>query len=404
MTIIKCTICGGEFELTDALSKDIEKSLLTAERAKHAKELEDAKKVAEKDKAEAIADLEEKAKTDASRKLEIKIEEAQKEAEESKKESKELREQLTKVLQQLRESNKAKDDAELEMQKKLNAEASRIEEEATKRADEKYQLKMAEKDKKLADTQKALTEAQRKAEQGSQQTQGEVLELALENSLKADFPEDEVEEIKKGQRGADIKQTVKNRRGEPCGIILWETKNGKWQPSWIAKFKQDIRSAGANIGVLVSHEIPSEIGDMKQADGTVWVCSPQIATQLAVALRTTIIQVFTANRMSANKDQMMEDLYQFLVGPEFKHRVEAMIESYTNLQEEIEKEKRAYALKWARQEKSLRSVIDNTIGMYGDLQGITNRALPTIKTLELESGEEVSPEEDSDSTSDDSQG
>jgi hypothetical protein len=396
MTMIKCTICDGEFELTEALSKDIEKSLLTTERAKHAAELEKAKNEAEESKTKAIADLTEKANKEATEKLELKIQEAHKEAEESKKESRELKEELTKVLQQLRESNKAKENAELDMQKKLNAETTKIEEEATKRADDKYQLKMAEKDKKLADTQKALSEAQRKAEQGSQQTQGEVLELELENRLREEFPSDEIEEVKKGQRGADIKQIVRNHKGESCGIILWETKNGKWQPSWIAKFKQDIRTAGANIGVLVSQEIPPDIGDMKHAEGSVWVVSPKLAVQLAVALRATILQVFSANTMSANKDQMMESLYQFLVGPEFKHRVEAMIESYTTLQNEIEKEKRSYALKWSRQEKALRSVIDNTIGMYGDLQGITNRALPVIKTLELKSGEEdIIEDEDS---------
>jgi hypothetical protein len=392
--MIKCTICGQEFELTEALSKDIEKNLLTVERTKHAAELAKAKKEADEEKARAVADVEEKAKTEVAAKLDLQIQEAQKEVEDSKKESKKLREELTKVLQQLRESNKAKENAELEMQKKLNQETAKIQEEEAKRADEKYQLKLAEKDKQLADTQKALEDAQRKATQGSQQTQGEVLELELESRLREEFPFDEIAEVKKGQRGADVKHSVRNQNGATCGCILWETKNGKWQPAWITKFKQDIRESGANIGVIVSQETPSEIGEMKHVEGSVWVVNPKLATRLGAALRSTILQVYNANRMSANKDAMMEALYQFLVGPEFKHRVEAMVEAYSTLQEEIEKEKRAYALKWARQEKALRSVIDNTIGMYGDLQGITNRALPIIKTLELEAGEEVVPIEE----------
>jgi hypothetical protein len=394
MTMIKCTICGQEFELTEALSKDIEQTILVAERAKHSAEIEQVKKEADEAKAKAIVDVEDKAKTEAAAKLDFKIQEVQKEAEESKKDNSELREELKKVLQQLRESNKAKENAELEMQRKLSEEVAKIEEDAAKRADEKYRLKMAESEKKLSDTQKALEEAQRKAAQGSQQTQGEVLELELESRLREEFPFDEIVEVKKGQRGADVKQVVRNQSGDSCGCILWETKNGKWQPAWIAKFKQDIREAGANIGVIVSQETPSDIGDMKHLEGSVWVVSPKLATRLAAALRGTILQVYSANRTSTNKDSMMEALYQFLVGPEFKHRVEAMIESYTTLQDEIEKEKRAYALKWARQEKALRSVVDNTIGMYGDLQGITNRALPTIKTLELEAGEEITPVED----------
>lgn len=389
MQMIKCTICGEEFELSEAISKDIEKTLLAAEHTKHAAEMERVRKEAEEAKNTAIAEVEAKAKTEAVAKLDLKIKEAQKETEEAKKDNAELRKQLTDLLAELREAKKAKDNAELEMQKKLSEESAKIEEEAAKRADDKYRLKLAESDKKLADTQKALEEARRKAEQGSQQTQGEVLELELENRLREEFPLDEIVEVKKGQRGADVKQIVRNQSGASCGSVLWETKNGKWQPAWVAKFKQDIREAGADIGVIVSQETPADIGELKHLEGAVWVVSPGLATRLAVALRITILQVYSANRMSANKDSKMEALYQFLVGPEFKHRIEAIIESYTTLQDEIEKEKRAYALKWARQEKAIRSVIDNTIGMYGDLQGITNSALPTIKTLELEAGDEV---------------
>ncbi len=193
--------------------------------------------------------------------------------------------------------------------------------------------------------------------------------------------------LKKGQRGADISQTVRSQTATACGTILWETKNGKWQPAWVPKFKQDIREANANIGVIVSQETPEEVGELKHLEGNVWVVAPKFAPRLAAALRITILQVDSANKMNAGKDAKMESLYQFLVGPEFRHRVEAIIENYTILQDEIEKEKRSYALKWARQEKAIRAVIDNTIGMYGDLQGITNRALPTIKSLELDIGE-----------------
>ena len=186
--------------------------------------------------------------------------------------------------------------------------------------------------------------------------------------------------------GADIKQTVCSQDGTNCGILLWETKNGKWQPAWVPKFKADIREANASIGVIVSQEIPSELGDMKHLENNVWVVTPRLAPRLAAALRITILQVTAANKMNAGKDVKLESLYQFLVGPEFKHRVEAIVENYTLLQDEIEREKRSSVLKWARQEKAIRAVIDNTIGMYGDLQGITNRALPAIRSLELDDG------------------
>ncbi len=309
-----------------------------------------------------------------------------------KQNGKELREQLTVLMQSFREEKKARENAEIEAQKRLAAEEGKIREDAARGADEKYRLKLAEQEKQLSDTKKALEDAQRKAAQGSQQNQGEVLELDLENRLREEFPFDDIIEVKKGARGADVKQVVRNQVGVTCGILLWETKNGKWQPAWVAKFKADIREAGASVGVIVSQETPSEIGDLKHLEGNVWVATPRLATRLAAALRVTILQVASANKMNAGKDAKMEALYQFLVGPEFRHRVEAIVENYSTLQDEIEREKRASALKWARQEKAIRAVIDNTIGMYGDLQGITNRALPIIKTLELDTGDDLEAE------------
>src|SRR5690606_16666251 len=201
--------------------------------------------------------------------VQLQLEEAQREKDSAKEDNAELRKQLSDLLDQVRELTKARDNAEIEAKKKLQEETSKIEEEATKKADEKYQLKIAESEKKLADTQRALDEARRKSAQGSQQTQGEVLELELEERLKQEFPLDAIEEVKKGQRGADIKQHVTTQRGHQSGTILWETKNGKWQPAWIAKFAQDIREATANIGVIVSQELPDEYGDMKQIDTNV---------------------------------------------------------------------------------------------------------------------------------------
>jgi hypothetical protein len=387
MTTIKCPQCNTEIELTEALKKDIEKTVLAAEHAKHVAELEQVKKEAADNAAKSIAEAEEKAKADAAAKLDIKFQALEKEAEETTKDNKELREQLSTLMQELRESKKATENAELEMQKKLAEEETKIREEAQKTADEKQRLNLATRDKTIADLQKALDEAQRKAAQGSQQLQGEVLELDLESRLKECFPLDEIIEVKKGQKGADIKQIVNNSLGASCGCILWETKNAKWQPSWIKKFKNDIREANAHVGVLVSQEIPKDIGELNQIENNIWVVTPSLAPPLATALRSTILQVGSANKMHVSKDEKMEILYQFLVGPEFKHRIDAIIESYSLLQKELEKEKRAFALKWAREEKAIRSVMDNTIGMYGDLQGITNRALPTIKNLELDSGE-----------------
>lgn len=406
MNTITCPQCGNQIEIDKALEGQIEARVLAAEHAKHAAEIAKVKERAaalandqlkqrlelEADKAKQQIDLErEKLKLEfesqGKRQLqqqESLIEQLRGDAKADKETALELRAQLKELMDTLREEKKARMDAELTAQKKLAESEDKIREDAQRVANESHRLKQLEMEKKLADTQKSLEDAQRKASQGSQQNQGEVLELDLENRLREEFPLDDITEVKKGQRGADIIQTVKNQSLTACGILLWETKNGKWQPAWVAKFKQDIREASANIGVIVSHELPTDHGDMKHLENNVWAVKPALAPVLASALRATILQVDAANRNAEGKDAKMEALYQFLTGPEFRHRVEAIVENYGTLQAEIEKEKRASALRWAHQEKAIRAVIDNTIGMYGDLQGITQKALPAIKSLEID--------------------
>jgi hypothetical protein len=398
MNTIKCTNCGFEIEVDKALEGQIEARVLAAEHKKHEAELAKVKaEAAEAAKKDAETDLEiAKKKLEgelvsgqkkAAAAQELIIKQLKDDADEAKDDNKKLRTDLGELMKTLSAEKRARENAELEASKKLAAGEDKIREEVSKNADEKYRLKTLEQEKKIADMQKSLDEAQRKAAQGSQQNQGEVLELDLENRLREEFPLDEISEVKKGQRGADIAQTVKNQSLAACGVLLWETKNGKWQPAWVPKFKQDIREANASIGVIVSQEMPSEYGDMKHLEANVWAVKPLLAPVLASALRATILQVDVANRNNEGKDVKMEALYQFLVGPEFRHRVEAIVENYGTLQVEIEKEKRAAQLRWSHQEKAIRAVIDNTIGMYGDLQGITSRALPPIKSLELDSGQ-----------------
>lgn len=405
MDKITCPSCGHPIEIDKALEGQIETRVLAEAHKKHEAEIAQVKASASKladqqlqarldieaEKTKQTLELErEKMKLEfdgeskkQAQQNELLITQLREDAKSDKEAAAELRTQLKELMGSLREEKKARADAELAAQKKLAEGEDKIRAEVLESANESHRLKQLEMEKKVADMQKSLDEAQRKAAQGSQQNQGEVLELELENRLREEFPLDDIDEVKKGQRGADIVQTVKSQQLAKCGVILWETKNGKWQPAWVAKFKQDIREAGANIGVIVSQELPSEHGDMKLIENNVWVVKPRLATVLASAVRTTILQVEIANRNSEGKDAKMEALYQFLVGPEFKHRVEAIVENYSTLQSEIEKEKRAAALRWSHQEKAIRAVIDNTIGMYGDLQGITQKSLPAIKALEI---------------------
>jgi hypothetical protein len=85
-------------------------------------------------------------------------------------------------------------------------------------------------------------------------------------------------------------------------------------------------------------------------------------------------------------DEKMEILYSYLISPEFQHRVQAIVEGFTYLLNDVEREKRWFETKWARQEKEIRNIIDSTQGMYGDLQAVTGRSLPIIAALELPEG------------------
>jgi len=282
-------------------------------------------------------------------------------------------------IKTLREKDEMRD---IEMKKKLMESEETIRSEARRKAEEEHQLKDTEKEKLINDLKKSLEDAQKKATQGSQQTQGESLELTLETKLKAEFPNDEIEEVKKGARGADITQLVIDKLNRKCGSILWESKNAKWSDTWIEKLKEDQRQAKADLAVLVTVNLPEGINTFNFIKG-VWICGWTSFIPLALALRFNLINIYFEKQNAQGVDEKMKVLYEYLTGNEFKHRVEGIVEAFGTLQDDIEREKRWFSSKWARQEKEIRKVIDHTHGMYGDLQGVTGRALPEIKSLEL---------------------
>lgn len=360
-TII-CKKCGTEIEVTEALTHQIEEKVIESTRVKLKEELE----------------------KEAEAKFESKFSNLEKEKEEEKERNKKLSTQIDQLLDETRALRRKDEDRELEMKRKLLESEDSIRNEAKKKSDEEHQLKDVEKEKMINDLRKALEDAQKKANQGSQQTQGEVLELTIERKLHDEYPHDEINEVKKGVRGADVQQVVIDKKGQRCGSILWESKNAKWSETWIAKLKEDQRQAKADLAVLVSVDLPD---DIKQKGigykNGVWICSVTIFDQLAMSLRFNLVNIYYEKQNAVGVDEKMKVLYEYLTGNEFKHRVEGIVEAFGTLQEDIEREKRWFTSKWARQEKEIRKVIDHTHGMYGDLQGVTGRALPEIKSLEL---------------------
>lgn len=345
---IKCPHCNKEFEVTDAFSHQIEEKLEEQLKVKFEKEFS---------------------------------EKVDKELESEKQRNKKLSTQIDELLSEVRKLRQKDEDRELEMKKKLLEEEEKIKEEQRKRSEEQHKLTDLEKDKKLNEALEQIENLKAKIQKGSQQTQGEVLELEIEEKLKQEFPTDEIVEVKKGQRGADVTQIVIDKNGKKCGSILWESKNAKWSSSWISKLKEDQRQAKADVAILVSVHLPEGVEYYTRIKG-IWVCSWKVFTQLAYSLRFTLISLHFEKQTKIGIDEKMKILYQYLTGNEFKGRIEGIVESFTNLQEELEREKRWFSTKWARQEKEIRKVLDHTHGMYGDLQGVVGKSLPEIKSLE----------------------
>lgn len=277
---------------------------------------------------------------------------------------------------------------ELEKQRQLDEERGKIKHEVTKILSEEHQLKDAEKDKTIGDMLKTIEELKRKAQQGSQQLQGEVLELELEELLKKEFPYDEIIPISKGIQGADILQKVNDRNGLACGSITWESKRTKaWSDGWISKLKDDQRGAKADIAVLVTSVLPPGIRNFGTREG-IYICNFDSIVGTANILRTTLIQLSMLKLSNVGKNEKMEIIYNYLSGTEFRNRVEAIVESFTTMRFDLEREKRAFVKIWAKREKQIQKVIDNTVGMHGDLQGLMGTALPKIKSLELDNVQE----------------
>ena len=282
-----------------------------------------------------------------------------------------------------RELEEEKQTLELTLTRRLDDERAKIREAAKKEAADERQLKDAEKDKMIGDLRTQIEELRRKSEQGSQQLQGEVLETVLEELLRQHFPFDEITPVPKGIHGGDVVQTVRDASGAVCGIILWESKRTKsWSDGWLSKLRDDQRAAKAHIAILVSLELPKDVTTFRHVDG-VWVTSVACAISLAHALRAGMLEVGAAKRALDGRHDKMEVLYKYLAGAEFRHRVEGIVEAFVTLREDLEAEKRATQLRWAKREKQLDRASAQTAGMYGDLNGIIGASLPTIAHLEL---------------------
>ena len=288
------------------------------------------------------------------------------------------------LLRKQRELDDAKRELDLTIEKRVQADLGAEREKAKKEAEEELKLKVMEKDQTITAMQKQIEDLKRRAEQGSQQLQGEVQELELEALLTAKFPLDTIEPVPKGEFGGDVLQRVVGPLNQICGTILWESKRTKnWSDGWLPKLREDQRAAKAEIAVIISQALPKEIESFGFT-GEVWVADPKFALPVALALRQTLIEVASARQASEGQQTKMEMVYGYLTGPRFRQRVQAIVEAFSSMKKDLDVEKKAITRQWAKREEQIDRVMQATVGMYGDLQGIAGKTLQEIEGLEFQ--------------------
>ena len=323
------------------------------------------------------------------------LEEANKLASERAAKLEEAQKAQAEALRKAREYEDAKRELDLTVEKRVQEKQAEIQERAKAAAEEALRLKVQEREQTILSMQKQIEDLKRKAEQGSQQLQGEVQELQLEALLRASFPHDTIAPVPKGEFGGDAIQHVTTPLGQASGRILWESKRTRnWSDGWLQKLREDQRMAKAEAAIIVSQALPKSIETFGQIDG-IWITSPKCAVALALAIRQLLIEVAAARKSGEGQQSKMEAMYQYLTGPRFRHRVEAIVEKFGEMQADLEKERKAMQKAWAKREQQIRGVIDATAGMYGDMQGIAGRTLQEIEGLDFDEEPAIAAQRDS---------
>ena len=351
---IKCPKCGEEIEISEVLRNSVKEEFEKDVELKFKKQNEGELKLLQEELKSKSAKL------DEAREAELRLRQEKLKLEDDKK------------------------SFELEKQRQMDTERDKIRQQTLLESSDAHRQKDMEKDKVINDLRKSLEDAQLKASQSSQQLQGEVQELDLEELLRSSFPFDEIIPVEKGIRGADIQQKVKTNLGNLCGIILWESKRTKaWAGDWTAKLKEDLRQTKANIPVIVTNVFPKDMNTRFGIFDGVWVCDPTLVRPLAEVMRLRLIEAAREKFVSQNRSDKSETLYNYVTSNEFRQQVESIIEVYQEMNQQIVKEKAAFEKIWKMRESQAQRLLTGTAGIIGSMQGIVGQSLPQFKSLEL---------------------
>lgn len=401
---ITCPNCSNDIEITEVISAQMESEIradFEAEFAKKSRELashrqelesqqrqlqskeEELERRVQKEVQAQRKQLASKLKTEAQQAVAVELEDRDEQLRQYRQQLKAAQEQELQLRKRHRQLEEREQQQQLELARKLDKERETIRAAAQKQADQESQLRLAERDQKIEALTKQAQEMQRRLEQGSQQTQGEVQEIALEKLLNEAFPEDVIKPVPKGVRGADALQHVFDQNGRECGVILWESKNTKnWSDKWLGKAIDDQQEAKASCACIVSAVLPDSIEFVDLING-VWVASWSCARSAAVAIRQGLIETAQVRRATEGQNGKMELVYSYLSGPEFRNRVRGLIEPFQEMQADLDKEKKAFTRVWNKRQKQLDRALSSTHGFYGDLQGIIGNGLQEIEGMDV---------------------
>lgn len=408
---IKCPKCKTEIKLTESLAaplieatrqkyekriaqKDANVAKREAELAVREEDLAEAKKSIEKQVAARLKTEQKRIAAEESSKARLLL---RVELKQKTKENADLQEVLNdrdaklaeaqeaqaELIRKERELDDAKREMNLTIEKKVQESLGTVRAKAKQEAEDGLKFKVLEKEEQIASMQRQIEELKRKAEQGSQQLQGEVQELELEALLRLKFPRDVIEPVPKGEFGGDVLHRVIGPQGQPCGTILWESKRTKnWSDTWLPKLRDDQRAAKAEVALIVTQVLPKGVDAFDFIEG-IWITESRCAIPVAIALRQSLIDLSSARQTSQGQQTKMEMVYQYLTGPRFRHRVEAIVEKFSDMQLDLDRERKTMTRSWAKREEQIRGVIESTAGMYGDLQGIAGKTLQEIEGLDM---------------------
>jgi hypothetical protein len=287
------------------------------------------------------------------------------------------------LIRKQRDLDDARRELDLTVESRVQAGLSTVRDKAKQETETALSLRVREKEEQIASMQRQIEDLKRKAEQGSQQLQGEVQELALEALLRQRFARDLFEPVPKGEFGGDLIQRVVGPAGQVVGSILWEAKRTKnWSDGWLSKLREDQRAAKADVALIVSHALPKGLQTFDYIDG-IWVTDPKCAIAVAVALRESLLALSAARVAGEGQQTKMEMIHRYLTGLRFRHRIEAVVERFAEMQADLDRERKAMTRLWAKREEQIHGVVETMAGLYGDLQGIAGRSLQEIEGLEM---------------------